>query len=214
MKNVGSHKKCLHKAFQMSHVFLEKGAGRMWQRSRVSYVTLASNWYWLTVGARSAILVAGKGRGGVFLFILFLHFLSFSSLSLSFISSTISFLSFSGRRHKMTYKGWCVVKPQHNQLILGEIRIISTLYTFHLKNLSYIELYNFVWLWHCVVNHRYWAPFPCSQTALSMVLLLFSQDKSNFLSACYISNSGSSVLVLWKATRKYLRIRSQQEDEH
>ena len=66
--------------------------------------------------ARPAILVVGNGRGGMFLFLLFLHFHSF--LPLSFISSTlssISFLPFSGRRHKMTLKGWRVVKPQHNQ---------------------------------------------------------------------------------------------------
>ena len=107
--------------------------------------------------ARPAILVVGKGRGGMFLFLLFLHFHSCSSFfpvplfhllfvslqnhvsspfwrkwpswvdaslnlnsssSSSFISSTlssISFLPFSGRRHKMTLKGWHVVKPQHNQ---------------------------------------------------------------------------------------------------
>ena len=70
--------------------------------------------------ARPAILVAGKGRRGMFLFLLFLHFHSCSSFFpvLSFISSTISSISFlpvSGRRHKMTHKGWCVVKPQHNQ---------------------------------------------------------------------------------------------------
>ena len=67
--------------------------------------------------ARPAILVAGKGRGGMFLLLLFLDF-HYGSSSFSFISSTISsisFLSFSGRRHKMTHKGWCVVKPQHNQ---------------------------------------------------------------------------------------------------
>ena len=46
--------------------------------------------------ARPAILVAGKSRGGMFLFLLFLHFpVPLSSLSLSFISS-ISFLPFSG----------------------------------------------------------------------------------------------------------------------
>ena len=70
--------------------------------------------------ARPAILVAGKDRRGMFLFLLFLHFHSCSSFFpvLSFISSTISSISFlpvSGRRHKMTHKGWCVVKPQHNQ---------------------------------------------------------------------------------------------------
>ena len=44
----------------------------------------------------------------------------FSSLSLSFISfiiSSVSFLPFSGRRHKMTHKDWRVVKPQHNQIL-------------------------------------------------------------------------------------------------
>ena len=60
--------------------------------------------------ARPAILVAGKGREVMFLFLLFFHFHSvpLSSLSLSFISSAISsvsFLPFSGRRHKMTHKG-------------------------------------------------------------------------------------------------------------
>ena len=56
--------------------------------------------------ARPAILVVGKGRGGMFLFLLFFTFIPvpLSSLSLSFISS-ISFLPFSGRRHKMTLKG-------------------------------------------------------------------------------------------------------------
>ena len=72
--------------------------------------------------ARPVILVAGKGRRGMFLFLLFLHFHSCSSFFpvLSFISS-ISFLPVSGRRHKMTHKGWCVVKPQHNQSINGLI---------------------------------------------------------------------------------------------
>ena len=66
--------------------------------------------------ARLAFLVGGKGRGGMFLFLLCLYFYYCSSLS--FISSTISsisFLPFSGRRHEMTHKGWLVVTPQQNQ---------------------------------------------------------------------------------------------------
>ena len=66
--------------------------------------------------ARPAILVAGKGRGGMFFY--FFCFYTFipvplSSLSLSFISFTVSvsFLPFSGRRHKMTHKSWRVIKP-------------------------------------------------------------------------------------------------------
>ena len=72
--------------------------------------------------ARPAILIAGKDRGGMFLFLLFLHFHS-CSLSLSFISctiSSISFLPFSGRY------GWsggakvsCIVCHRGVQLILA-----------------------------------------------------------------------------------------------
>ena len=78
----------------------------------VIQLILAYSW------ARPAFLVAGKGGGGVFLFLLFLHFhsCSLSSLSLSFISSTISFISFSGRWRKMTHKGWRVIKPQHKEI--------------------------------------------------------------------------------------------------
>ena len=62
--------------------------------------------------------LAGKGRGGMFLFLMYLHFHSSSSFfpSISFIYLFyFSFLPFSGRRHKMTHKGWCVVKPRHNE---------------------------------------------------------------------------------------------------
>ena len=58
---------------------------------------------------KAAILVVGKGRGGCFYFFCFFIIpVPLSSLSLSFVSSTlssISFLPFSGRRHKMTLKG-------------------------------------------------------------------------------------------------------------
>ena len=92
---------------------------------------LVYNW------ARPAILAAGKDRGGMFLFLLFIFL---SPLSFSFIFSTISSISsisllkgwrvvkpqhtsisllpFSGRWYKMTHRGWCVVKPQYNQSIL------------------------------------------------------------------------------------------------
>ena len=80
-------------------------------------MVLAYSW------AMPTILVAGKSRGGMFLFFCFFTFtpLRLSSLSLSFISSTISsisFLPFSGRRHKMTHKGWRVVKPPLNQSLV------------------------------------------------------------------------------------------------
>ena len=83
-------------------------------RHRGVQLILAYSW------ARTAILVAGKNRGGnVFISsVSSLSFLFLSSLFLSFISSTISsisFLPFSGRRHKMTHTGWRVVKPQHSQ---------------------------------------------------------------------------------------------------
>ena len=73
-------------------------------RHQGAQLILAYSW------ARPAILVAGKGRGGCFYFFCFFTFIPvpLSSLSFSFISSTISsifFLPFSGRRHKMTHKG-------------------------------------------------------------------------------------------------------------
>ena len=88
--------------------------------------------------ARPAILVAGKGTGGCFYFFCFFTFIPvpLSSLSLSFISSTISstfFLPFSGRRYKMTHKvslnpntikvqslnrsALCVKKNQQNDIL-------------------------------------------------------------------------------------------------
>ena len=107
--------------------------------------------------ARPAILVVGKGRGGMFLFLLFLHFHSFtfipvplSSLSLSFISSTlssISFLPFSGRRHKMTLKGWRVVKPQHNQS-KNPVPLSSLSLSFISSTLSSISFLPFSGRWH------------------------------------------------------------------
>ena len=56
----------------------------------------------------------------MFLFLLFLHFHSFSSFfSISLFhpstTSSICLLPFSRGRHKMTHKGWRVVKLQHNQ---------------------------------------------------------------------------------------------------
>ena len=55
--------------------------------------------------ARPSILVAGKDREGMFLFLLFLHFnsCSLSSLSLSLPLSVLC--TFSGRLHKMSHKG-------------------------------------------------------------------------------------------------------------
>ena len=71
------------------------GGGRVWRRCHVSYVTWASNRNSLTVGQGLLSFDAGKGRGGMFLFCFFTFIpVPLSSLSLSFISSTISFLPF------------------------------------------------------------------------------------------------------------------------
>ena len=105
--------------------------------SEATEPVLAYSW------ARPAILVAGKGREVMFLFLLFLYFHSCSSffpvpLFHLFYISSVSFLPFSGRRHKMTHKGWRVVKPQHNQysnfiwsLLWLEERKIAKMVTFH-----------------------------------------------------------------------------------
>ena len=84
--------------------------------------------------ARPAILAAGKSRGGCLYFFCFFTFIHYplSPLSLSFISSTISsfsLLPFSGRRHKLTLKGWRVVKPQHKSSF-SSVPLFNLLYYF------------------------------------------------------------------------------------
>ena len=98
--------------------------------------------------------------------------------SLSFFSSTIytiSFPPFSGRRHKMTHKGWRVVKPQLNQTLSwaeGEVK----LYRIHseIQNLDQ----NFsLKSWNCcktspslkVVRWPLWAQGFCSPFIHSLV---------------------------------------------
>ena len=77
----------------------EAKVSSIWHQRGIQLI-LAYSW------ARPAILAAGKGRGGMFLFLRFFTFIHFplSPLSLSLISST-SLLPFSGRWHKMTHKG-------------------------------------------------------------------------------------------------------------
>ena len=82
------------------------------------------------------ILVAGKGRGGMFFFLLFLHFHSCSSffpvLSLSSpLLSLLSILPFFGRWHRMIHKGWGVVKPQlkkQNNLVSTHLELFAVLW--------------------------------------------------------------------------------------
>ena len=76
---------------EFTSLFNQQGGGWVVRRCPLSYspgrpTVLAYSW------ARPAILVAGKGRGGCFYFFCFFTFISvpLSSLSLSFISSTIS----------------------------------------------------------------------------------------------------------------------------
>ena len=91
------------------------GAGWVRQRCHVSCITGASNWYWPTVGQGLLSLQQVRVKGECFYFFCFLTFIHFplSTVFLSFISSTISSISvlpFSGRWHKMTHKGWHVVR--------------------------------------------------------------------------------------------------------
>ena len=65
------------------------------QRCRVSYVTGASNWCWLTIGQGLVSLQQVRVEGECFYFFCFFTFIHFplSLLSLSFVSSTISSIS-------------------------------------------------------------------------------------------------------------------------
>ena len=106
-------------------------------RCPVASVVGAPNWYWLTVGQGLLSLQQVRVEGGCCYFFCSFTLFHFplSSLSLSFISSTISsvsFLPFSGRWHKMTHKEWRVVKlPQHNQsvkFLMEKLRKLSKNY--------------------------------------------------------------------------------------
>ena len=100
------------------------------------WMDFLENWYWLTVGQGLLFLQQVRVQEECFYFFCFFTFIHFplSSLSLPFISSitcisSIPFLPFSGRRHKMTHMGWCIVKPQHNQSInleKGQRRPVTT----------------------------------------------------------------------------------------
>ena len=84
----------------------------VWEGLRFVIVALPG-FFFLTIfysWARLANLVAGKGRGECFYLFCFFSFIPvpLSFLTLSLISSTISsvsFLPFPGRGHKMTHKG-------------------------------------------------------------------------------------------------------------
>ena len=86
-----------------------------WGKGGVSYVIGASQLRLAYSWARPAIRVEGE------CFYFFISSLSFIFLFLPCRSLSppplfpISLLPFCGRRHKMTQKGWCVVKPIHNQ---------------------------------------------------------------------------------------------------
>ena len=73
--------------------------------------------------ARLLSLQQIRVEGGMFLFLCFFTFIPvpLSSLSFSFISSTlssISFLPFSRRPHKMTHNHWCVIKTPTQSIII------------------------------------------------------------------------------------------------
>ena len=107
-KNITCNTFGLRKASYQELGVVGCGKGVVYLASWVVQLILAYSW------ARPAILVAGKGGGGSFYFYCFFTFISvpLSSLSLYFISftiSSISFLPFSGRWHKMTHKGWRVI---------------------------------------------------------------------------------------------------------
>ena len=84
----------------------------------------------------ACFLVAGKDRWSVSSPIFNFLFLPCHSLS-SLLLSLLSLLPFSGRQHKMTHKGWRVIKPQHKQTTLWSIYLFSFQrkggFTFHVK---------------------------------------------------------------------------------
>ena len=104
---------------------------------------LACSW------ARPAILVVGKGRGGMFLFLLFLHFHSCSSffpvpLFHLLYSLFYLFSPFLWETTQMTLKGWRVVKPQHNQM----------LWTLKVWAVYSRRYFGRIWIKYCLFHHK------------------------------------------------------------
>ena len=128
---------CFSFVFSLSFLFLflEGGEGG-WGLAKVSGILrhrgvqliLASSW------ARPAILLVGKAEGECFissvpsLSFLFL-FLLCPALSPPVLHVYLFYLfPFSGKRHKMTHKGWRVDKPKSNPLSSPSISFISFLW--------------------------------------------------------------------------------------
>ena len=108
----------LPELFSLKDVFISikilHGGG--WCGKGVVYLTVRGVQLILAyIWARPTILVAGKGRGGMLIFLLFHSCSSLYPVPLFPLIYCLFCLLFSlsGRQHKMTYKGWCVVKPQH-----------------------------------------------------------------------------------------------------
>ena len=112
------------------HTFTHSGVGWVRQGCHVSYVTGAFDWYWLNIWVRPPVLAAGKDRGGMFIFLLFLHFHSFSFLHcLSLSSPLLSLLCLFSLSvylpHFYTFWSWlgearvsCILRHRGVRLIL------------------------------------------------------------------------------------------------
>ena len=111
------------------------------QRCCVSCITGVSNRDWLSVGQGLLSLQQVRVEGEcfyLFCFLAFIHFalsplshsypLCYLCLSSPFLWET--HLPFSRRRHKMTLKGWHVIKFQHNQSDLGLHWLPISIYPF------------------------------------------------------------------------------------
>ena len=106
---------------QFSFTYLKNGSGWVRQWFHVSCFTGASNWDWLTVEQGLLSLQQVRVEGECFYFFFYFTFFHFplSPLFQSFISSSISSISlpFFGRQHKMMFKDWHLLKPQHSKSI-------------------------------------------------------------------------------------------------
>ena len=136
-----------------SNIQVVLGDDWMRQRCRVSCVTGVSNKDWLTDGQGLLSVQQVRVEGGIYHFFCFFTIIHFPlpPMSLSFIFSTISsislLLSF-WRRHKMTHKGWHVVKLHYNQS--GGVIWHPTQWAHNVKMTSYQRRCD------VITSHRRW----------------------------------------------------------
>ena len=150
---------------------------------------------------RPAVLAADNGREGMFLFLLFLHsFIFLSPLSLSFISSTVSSISFSfslGDDTKWLTRVDVSLNSQHNKsqvptavsLLLNLVGVASCLHSIPLMNGWVLAKLTQIYYW---MGEKCWLDFVDLDPIFKVTWGLRLLEKARKLLVCTLSPEGTN----------------------